>query len=157
MNAQNDGGPAFPVECSWSGDKPHGLQTGPASGWETGLSVRDWFATHAPTDVPPWFRLENAPQVPRLIGAEDALKIAPGYDTLTKDDRRKVLDWLCDPCWEVDDEVSPEVASIAHCAMDSINAARAAHDAAIVEIEVMRLIAWRWHYADLMIRARAKS
>lgn len=42
--ANKDGGPAFPVQ---TGSDGRGIQTGPASGWETGLSVRDWFAGQA--------------------------------------------------------------------------------------------------------------
>ncbi len=40
----DDGGPAFPVECSWSGSKLVGLQTSAAGGWETGMTLRDYFA-----------------------------------------------------------------------------------------------------------------
>ncbi len=43
----DDGGPAFPVECSWGGDQLCGVQTGNSSGWATGLSLRDWFAGQA--------------------------------------------------------------------------------------------------------------
>jgi hypothetical protein len=44
----NDGGPAFPVECSYTGDgKIVGLQTSAAGGWETGMSLRDFFAAQA--------------------------------------------------------------------------------------------------------------
>jgi hypothetical protein len=44
----NDGGPAFPVECSYSGDgKLVGAQTNIASGWETGMTLRDFFAAQA--------------------------------------------------------------------------------------------------------------
>lgn len=45
---KNDGGPAFPVECDFSdGGIPHGVQTGNHSGWVTGMSLRDRFATDA--------------------------------------------------------------------------------------------------------------
>ena len=41
----DDGGPAFPVECEFTQDgKVRGLQTGNYSGWETGMTLRDWFA-----------------------------------------------------------------------------------------------------------------
>lgn len=43
-----DGGPAFPVECSYNHEgKIVGSQTGVASGWETGMSLRDYFAGQA--------------------------------------------------------------------------------------------------------------
>lgn len=47
MSDINDGGPAFPVECYWDGEKTSGIQTSAKSGWETGLSVRDYFAAKA--------------------------------------------------------------------------------------------------------------
>lgn len=44
----NDGGPAFPVECSYNGEgKIVGSQTGVASGWEIGMTLRDYFAAQA--------------------------------------------------------------------------------------------------------------
>jgi hypothetical protein len=39
-----DGGPAFPVETYGDG---RGMQTGPDSGWETGMTLRDYFAAQA--------------------------------------------------------------------------------------------------------------
>ena len=42
-----DGGPAFPVECSWTDGEPKGMQTGNALGWATGMSLRDYFAAAA--------------------------------------------------------------------------------------------------------------
>jgi hypothetical protein len=41
MSKIHDGGPAFPVETYGDGK---GVQTSPSAGWETGLSIRDWFA-----------------------------------------------------------------------------------------------------------------
>ena len=44
----DDGGPAFPVECEFAQDgKVRGLQTGNYSGWETGMTLRDFFAANA--------------------------------------------------------------------------------------------------------------
>ena len=48
----NDGGPAFPVECSFDkGAIYGGLQTGNSSGWVTGVSIRDYFAAQAMTGL----------------------------------------------------------------------------------------------------------
>lgn len=44
MSTKKDGGPAFPVETYGDGT---GMQTGPVSGWETGMSLRDYFAAQA--------------------------------------------------------------------------------------------------------------
>lgn len=44
----SDGGPAYPVECNYEGGRlTGGMQTGPCTGWVTGVSVRDWFAGKA--------------------------------------------------------------------------------------------------------------
>ena len=45
---KNDGGPAFPVETYGDG---RGAQTSPATGWETGMSLRDYFAAQALASV----------------------------------------------------------------------------------------------------------
>lgn len=51
MSELNDGGPAFPVECYYANPSEElplrGLQTGNSSGWELGLSMRDYFAAKA--------------------------------------------------------------------------------------------------------------
>lgn len=44
---KNDGGPAFPVECTWTDEGIMGKQTGPSSGMYTGLTLRDYFAAAA--------------------------------------------------------------------------------------------------------------
>ena len=45
---KNDGGPAFPVECTHlEGGELRGVQTGNTSGWAMGLTVRDYFAARA--------------------------------------------------------------------------------------------------------------
>ena len=47
-DGRSDGGPAFPVECSMHPDgRLVGTQTSPVSGWETGMSLRDYFAGQA--------------------------------------------------------------------------------------------------------------
>lgn len=51
MSKIDDGGPAFPVECSWSGTGIEGIQTGNATGFATGLSVLDYFAANAQQSV----------------------------------------------------------------------------------------------------------
>lgn len=45
---RDDGGPAFPVECAYDGKGGiTGSQTSAVSGWETGMSLRDYFAGRA--------------------------------------------------------------------------------------------------------------
>lgn len=47
METKETGGPAFPVECDWSGEEPHSIQTGNQQGYATGLTMRDYFAAKA--------------------------------------------------------------------------------------------------------------
>lgn len=45
---QNKNLPAFPVEISFNGkEKPQGIQTTDSSGWEAGLTKREYFAAMA--------------------------------------------------------------------------------------------------------------
>lgn len=44
---RNDGGPAFPVLCDKHGG---GAQISMSTGWETGVSMRDYFAAHVQAD-----------------------------------------------------------------------------------------------------------
>ena len=48
MSARNDGGPAFPVEMSWDdqGRMHQGAQTGIATAWHAGMTLRDYFAAN---------------------------------------------------------------------------------------------------------------
>lgn len=48
MNATNDGGPAFPVDCNWQDGVPtSGVQTSSKTGMATGMTLRDYFAAKA--------------------------------------------------------------------------------------------------------------
>jgi hypothetical protein len=51
MSNINDGGPAFPVECQYLEGPLKGIQTGNYSGWETGMTLRDYFAAAAVAGV----------------------------------------------------------------------------------------------------------
>lgn len=49
----NDGGPAMPVDCYWENGAPvKGVQTSNATGYCTGLTVRDEFAIGALGHIP---------------------------------------------------------------------------------------------------------
>jgi hypothetical protein len=51
INAAADGGPAFPVEVQTYNGMMRGLQTSSHSQWETGMSLRDYFAAKAMPDL----------------------------------------------------------------------------------------------------------
>lgn len=47
-HVKDDGGPAFPVEVQWTADGlMYGVQTGRATDWHMGMSLRDYFAGQA--------------------------------------------------------------------------------------------------------------
>ena len=52
MSERNDGGSAFPRITTHIYERD-GVQT--ALGGNNGMSLRDWFATHAPKKIPDWF------------------------------------------------------------------------------------------------------
>lgn len=45
--SKDDGGPAFPVLCDFDANVVTGHRTANSSGWEIGVSIRDYFAAHA--------------------------------------------------------------------------------------------------------------
>lgn len=52
----DDGGPAFPCEVDWSMETLRGRQTANAGGIHMGLSLRDYYAAHAPISyVDAWY------------------------------------------------------------------------------------------------------
>lgn len=123
----NTGGPAFPAIC-------HSVNGVPL---HPGMTVRDYFGAHAP-EMPSWFQCE--PSRPRPL--------IPSRAELTDEQRRELEEYEL-----ADGNASPEV-------MDFADRRRAATDAIAAweqEQKAHNFIAWRWHYADMMVRAREAS
>jgi hypothetical protein len=51
MSAKENGGPAFPVECTDCDGEMRGKKTGTYTGWHVGMTTRDFFAAHAVSGV----------------------------------------------------------------------------------------------------------
>lgn len=101
------------------------------------LSRRDYFAAHAPMDIPAWFKLDFRPR-PEL---PDPSTLAPEH--------RKQWDGLGD--WLSEDEVAPEVLAFRKRYLAGLEA----DDRYAQEFSQAEFIAWRWHYADMIIAATA--
>jgi hypothetical protein len=111
-------------------DDPHFLSTD--------ITRLDYFAAHAPTEIPEWFQPDpepyNGPPLP----------VIP--ESASEEDKKMLSDWLSDPCWDLEGEYAwfQEVAE--------------AHSKATRDykefIKSDRYLQWRWTYAELMLVTR---
>lgn len=132
----DDGGPAFARPLAFVGDTSNAeVEVSPD---QPGMSLRDYFAAHAPTDIPDWFKhREPVKYYPDC----------PHWSTLPNEDHREIArSWIDDPCYDLPDELRWFQEKF-----------EAYQDAAIAWREqdaLERYIQWRWHYADAMLEAR---
>lgn len=140
----DDSGPAFPhVIPSPRCDEPHQVIEG--------LTKREWYATHAPAVVPDWFADANdgLPPLPHIPDTAAALAMVPGSNALSDCDRNEVLAWMRDGVWDL----PPHTAEFGRAAQAELERARTEYrDEAARRREAARFIAWRWHYADMMVK-----
>ncbi|MGF6633562.1 hypothetical protein [Paraburkholderia sp. MM6662-R1] len=127
MSAIKNGGPAFPVE--W------------INKIDSGMTLRDYFAVRAPADIPEWFKY--VPATPRPA-------VSIPHESLTPE-QYKEWDGLGD--WLDESDASPEVNAFD----EKYESERAALEAWDAEQRVARYYAWRWAYADSMLRSRGAA
>lgn len=132
---RNDGGPAF----------PH------AGHDNDGMSQRDYFAARAPTEIPHWFAHDETP-LPWILPVHTALELQPGFAELSPEGKATLSEWVRDGSWDLDDLLAP----IGEAANKAISESRKNREQAEEEREAARYFAWRWHYADAMLRWRGK-
>jgi hypothetical protein len=128
----NDGGPAFPVVAE------NGL--GHIS---DGMTLRDYLAAHAPEEIPYWFESKrNEIVVPQF----------PQYNTLPDVDKNDGYSYAENdvPLPENASEALKEYAK----KVEAYNLARVAHKKREEELVVEHYFAWRYYYADQMLKAR---
>lgn len=102
------------------------------------VDMRDKFAMNAP-EMPGWFRAPPKRPCP----------VVPDYRThLPKELHREWLE-VRDEHWD-EDHVTPEVRAFGKAARDANLDKGRWHN----EENAHQFIAWRWHYADLMMAAR---
>lgn len=115
-----------------------------------GMLLMDYFAAHAPQEIPAWFKHPDQFEIPQQIGRDQALNQQPGYSQLSEAEQKEVHDYLTDP-WE---DAPEALVLMAHAALDAAAKRREEIGAAICANEGARYFAWRWHYARNMILTR---
>ena len=74
MSEPNDGGPAFPNVHS-------GIH--PEIGWDSGMTLRDYFAAHAPV-IPEWYRVAWLDQERVKMKADSRYQMRDSFQSLTE-------------------------------------------------------------------------
>lgn len=132
-----DGGPAFPQPLF---ENPNGGITSPWDGFGIGgMTLRDYFATHAPLDIPSWFEhVPPAKDVPPM----------PDHTTLDAAHQQIAISWQKDPCFDLPEEIK--------WFGDKVKAHRDAKAAWSDANYAARTFQWRYAFADGMLAERSK-
>jgi hypothetical protein len=138
--------PAFP---SFFPEARHNGKTLRPRDEHTGMSVREYFAAHAPHGIPDWFKPEmaDAPNPPTLRPCSDqAVRLAEN--------------WRSDPCYDLDD-AARERTDLSRMDLQSLRAYehamrvyRAARQLWEEERERQKVAQWPWAWADLVLVSR---
>jgi hypothetical protein len=113
------------------------------------MTLRDWFATHAPTEIPKWFQWAGQP-VPDVPIAGLALQQVNGFDSLSYSQKQTLRAWVRDPAFALEDDI----ADIGDAAAEIRRQAELTRERILRENDAGRYYAWRWAYADAMLNAR---
>ena len=128
----DNGGPAFPQGYDYINDIP---LVSP-----TGMSLRDYFAAHAPAEIPTWFydgfvkKEYDGPAMPDPDAVENI------------SDRDMCIEWMRDPVFDLPEHLRRF--------QNAVKAHRQAMDRHRSDEHARVYIAWRWAYADAMLAAR---
>lgn len=127
--------PAFPVECSYrENGEIKGVQTGDTTGFETGLTKREYFAATAPDNIPYWFvhtPVAETPQTPNWADIEN------------KEDKMACRDWVREGTYGLPDHLK--------WFSDQFEKAVKDRKAAELKNEEARYFQWRKYYAEQML------
>lgn len=149
----NGGGPAFPckvkgvTEHKYTVDDPHSLSFGETRTTTTlddhdhpGMSLRDYFAAHAPAKPQRWFVpvMPDMPQIPEV--PEERLEAY--YRWIGDGEKNSLLQQA--PAW------AQELYEKRHAASKAVEGWRR-------EYEKQRYIQWPWAWADHMLAGRDKK
>ena len=133
----DDGGSAFPVNLP--DDIFHNVVLEHANPAIYGMSLRDWFATHAPEEVPGWFNHDHPPGRPGGRPNWADLDVTRGL-------RERAKQWFNDRSYDPD----PDFKDYA----ERLYAYENAMDDWIIKDDMARIAQWRYFYADAMLAAR---
>jgi hypothetical protein len=90
--AANNGGPAFPQPLLETRDGSIVSAVAQDSPDDQGMSLRDYFAAHAPKRPQPWFK-PNIPPIPEAIYDHEHSIDRCGYDTCSPTNWRERGEW----------------------------------------------------------------
>lgn len=127
MNTKDTGGPAFPAQHFDLAEGEHGL------------TIRDWFAAHAPFEPQPWFE-------PTMPMPRPKLPLRP--TDFTDEERVELEGW--GDYYDTKDLKSPRVKEYA-TAFDAAKKESVAWDKEAVR---QRYVQWPFAWADAMLKAR---
>ncbi|WP_186251691.1 hypothetical protein [Burkholderia gladioli] len=131
-HAPADGGPAFPLSNSGFDLR------GTTHECVNGMTLRDYFAIRAPSEIPDWFRFTPATERP----------VVPIPHECLTDKQYREWEGLGD--WLNLEDVSEEIKAF-DARYEKSRDAAAVWDA---ELLAGRYFAWPWAYADEMLKAR---
>jgi hypothetical protein len=140
--------PAFPS------DKPvEFFPSGETKRTASGITVRDYFAVHAPERIPDWFEhiapSKSLPPLPDPAALPDV--VCDGRNSL----RAWAAAWLRDPTFDlVTDEMLPDIRAAATAFEAEAKAHWDAKRAWSIANQFERLVQWRYVYADAMLEGR---
>lgn len=122
----------------------------PEGGRHSTMSLLEFFAAHAPDNIPAWFKLADPPQVPPVLDIDQALAQTHGYSELSDADKETVHVWMRDPIFDLDEKLAP----IGRAADGLRQMSSAIHQEAANNAKATLYFAWRWHYAMCMLNAK---
>ena len=150
MRDIDDGGPAFPTNT----------ENAPNAGAcfaSPGMTLRDYFAAHAPIDVPSWFRQGKPACAKASIRALGLL--TRSENCLAAEGIMYIEDLIC--LTETELLKFPNLGRTtlaeikASLASRGFSLGQRTQDFRATSNEEGLLFAWRWYYADAMLRARS--
>lgn len=100
------------------------------------ISRRDFFAAHAPAEIPDWFK---------HIEPEKTYPPMPDYKALDETHQELARQWQCDPCFDLPEELA--------WYGEKVIAHRAGREDWVDADRRARYIQWRWAYAGMMVAA----
>lgn len=147
----NDGGPAYPQ----SDLSAYGMGPGPGSC--AGMSLRDYLAVHAPSEIPEWFE-HDQPAPVEVAG--------PRLETLPEHLREIAKPWLDDQDYDLAESLDEPMDNAKQYSKDfgalsafeahwkQYNIAKAMWS---IANKIGRYTQWRFAYADLMLAERTRA
>lgn len=130
----------------------------PSPGVYEGMTLRQWFAAHAPDHIPEWYRcaLTEPPLVPNPRQAVAAVigdrGLAEKFDIEAISTIANGLADDSDDYGDTSELPLDHPSSIGRAACQMIEGVRQQRETMVRENQGIRYFSWRWHYADVMVR-----